>query len=366
MSTELKPQTELSESQKLDQWAQSPQIQNKLTSALGGVIDVEFFTANMLITLASAEYRDVSNADKAMKIFECAELGGLLPSSHEVALVPYKMTQGPKAGQTILETTVQWQGFHKIILRHPDVLWLEARLVYAGDEFEFDGTTHRVTRHQYNPFEGREVLPDFSNLRGGYLKCTLQNGHEIYSVTTKDYILKARACAQTRKIWDAWTVQMCLKTVYREAFARRAVPVDEKITKLLTKAIEREDLFLENDPMRAISPPAQPQRSLTDLSQMIEADYSKQVAKSEKEPEPANAVEAQPAKPTAKGKGKTKQNALIPEGPAETTAVLLARCKTKADVDRVAKELVAAGRNSDEVEKCCIDREQELDLENDQ
>jgi hypothetical protein len=63
-------------------------------------------------------------------------------------------------------------------------------------------------------------------------------------------IEKAQKCAQTQSIWKQWWYQMALKTLYRNAYSRRAVPIDPLAQAALQRVVDHDDMVIGNDPRR--------------------------------------------------------------------------------------------------------------------
>lgn len=168
----------------------------------------------------------------------------LLPSLNQVALIP-------RNGRCT--TMVQWQGFKALMERNPQVIDITPVIVFKQDQFSVqeDGSV----RHIYNPLgEDREVLDDLSNILGGYVKITLKPNvrhgdvRVKYHFVTVKSIIKARACAQTKQVWNRWAGPMVLKTILRDAYNRRAVPIDPMYQDKIGLAIEADDDAMGNTP----------------------------------------------------------------------------------------------------------------------
>lgn len=258
--------TEVIETKMID-WLNDDKVRSRLESTLCESLSVDEFISQLMIEFQKPEYDLCSIESKYKAMHLCAQFS-LLPSIDEVALIPYD-TKGPDGEKVLqLKAMPQWQGFRSIMMRHPDVRDVECRLVMTGDEFEFDGTAYAVTHHQYDPFRNREVEDSLDNLRGGYLIITFIDGKKKYHFTSADYIRKCRRCAQSQNVWKSWTTQQCMKTVYRDAFARRVCPIDPNVTKCMDSVLEYEDRMLKNDPRVIDHKPV----STTALTSRIERD----------------------------------------------------------------------------------------------
>lgn len=230
-------------------WLRSNDVRERIGNALGGWMTGEEFTSQMLIAFQTPAIKATSPKSQYEAAHTCASLQ-LVPTLGHVALIPRNNTvDGMKVNQCTV--MVQWQGYHAIMMRNAEVMDIEARLVIEGDEFEFDGTKNEVLYHQYDPFdEKRKLDPELKNLRGGYLVITFVNGSKKYHLATGMHIRKSRACAQTKTIWNQWAEQMALKTIYRDAYARRVVPIDPLVEQRLKRAVDLDDKTLDNQPTR--------------------------------------------------------------------------------------------------------------------
>lgn len=243
MSTELAAQPQ----EKLDKvatWLAHPDARQKIVSALGNVHEPEYFLSQMVIAL---ETRDDLRACTPVSKFKaaniCAALG-LLPTLQHVALIPRKN-----------EVTVmpQWQGYHTLFMRTGEVKEIRARLIHRLDTYHFDADSETVT-HSYDPFRGDRVFQNFSDLQGGYIRFKMNDGRTIYHCVNVDTIKKARSCAQADNIWTKWFQEQCLKTLYRNAFARRVIHVDTQTASALKQLDEQSDEVEGNDPNRVTAP----------------------------------------------------------------------------------------------------------------
>ena len=221
---------------KLSTWVENPAAQARIEAALGGVMPVETFVAHMLTAFQTDTVRNCTPQSQFTAIHECAAMG-LLPTLNQVKLIPY--------GDQI-KAMPQWQGFKALMERHPDVFEVTAVLVHVGDHFAFsDG----FVSHVYDPFDPNRKIESSKDIRGGYLKILYLDGRPPrFHMVAVAHIEKCRKCAQTQKVWGAWYEQMALKTLYRDAFARRAVPMDPFAQSKLQAALDIEDVNMGNRP----------------------------------------------------------------------------------------------------------------------
>lgn len=225
-------------------WAETPEAQKQIAAALNGIMPVQTFMSHMLVAFQQkAEFRPCSAASKCRVIAECAALG-VLPTLGQVALIVYNEKTGPA-----VKATVQWQGYKAVMERHPDILSVDGYLVHKSDNFTI---ANGVVQHTYNPLDPNRSINKISDVLGGYLVIVYRDGRPPkYHFTTAAHIEKCRACATTQVIWNKWPEQMILKTVYRDGYARRAVPIDPFVGAALQRATEMDDVALGNQPFAA-------------------------------------------------------------------------------------------------------------------
>jgi len=234
----------------LSTWLSQGEIRDRIGKALGKSFDPDFYIEQILIALNHPTLALCSDESKFKAAHTCAALG-MLPSMQHVALIPRKM-KGSGEEVTVMP---QWQGLAALMLRHPNVQRISHSLVHPTDEFEFDGTTQTVTHHQFDPFGDREFKTP-ADIRGGYITVFFKDGQPpVFHTVKASTIAKARKCAQADNIWKNWFEEQCIKTLYRNAFARRVVPIDPMLNQLqIQAALAQEDEVLENNPDRVAEP----------------------------------------------------------------------------------------------------------------
>lgn len=233
--------------EKLTTWLAAPAIKERIGSALAGYMELEPFMSQMIISLQNETVADCTEQSKFEAVHQCAALG-LLPSLSQVALIPREIKNKGK----VCTVMPQWQGYQALMLRHPEVATVKAVLVHVRDSYSFDPLSEQLI-HEFDPFDAARTITKLDDIRGGYLRITYRDGRlPLYHFVTVDTIRKARDCAQSKNIWDKWFQEQALKTVYRNAYARRVVPVDHLVHSRLQNLVEADDLALENDPNRAV------------------------------------------------------------------------------------------------------------------
>lgn len=305
---------------------EAPNIRTGIRQALGGFMDEGNFLAQMLIALQQPGVVDCTLESKFKAVHLCATLG-LLPTLGQVALIPRNMKD-----QGLCCTVMpQWQGFQALMLRHPDVLAVKATLVHVTDSYQFDPDTETISAHNYDPFGSDRRFQDFADLRGGYLVITYKDFRpKQYHCVPLDVFQRARKCAQSDNIWKSWFAEQCLKTIYRNAYARRVIPMDQFANRLAT-LVESEDAALGNDPDRISQSP---------VSAITYTPEPKAATRTE-----AAAQKMKKAETKAETKAESgKQNAELPFD------VQLMKAETTEAVDAIFEAVKAAGLTDDEVQ----------------
>lgn len=242
-------------SAELTKMLKSPNVMSRLQDALGGSMSAEQYCAQIIISLNDEKFADCTPESKFSAAHKCAALG-LLPSLQQVALIPRRNKQ---TGQRELTVMPQWQGLQSLMLRHPDVLSIRAALVHQTDRYAIDPATGGLAVHEYDPFDPDREFKSIEDVRGGYLVIKWRdNRPHTWHFVTQRTIQQSQQCSDPRSdVWTKWFMEQALKTVYRNAYARRVVPIDPLVNSNLEKAIQAEDAALDNDPARIEPPPAE-------------------------------------------------------------------------------------------------------------
>ncbi len=234
MSTELQTQP----AKGLAAWVADTEVRGRFAAMLGETIPVDQFVTHMLTALQNSKIAGCSDKSKYKAIHECAVLS-LLPTLDQVVLIPFGAE---------LKAMPTWQGYKAVMERHPDIAEVAGTLVHIDDTFTFRNGS---LVHEYDPLGNDREIKSVADIRGGYCTILFTNGRPPkYHFTKARYIQKAQACAQTQDIWNKWYEQMALKTLYRDCYARRAVPVDPLVGERLRQIMRQDDVNLGNDPSR--------------------------------------------------------------------------------------------------------------------
>lgn len=238
--------------QQLSTWLRSEETLSRINSVLGGVMDAEAYIASVLLSLNDSKLAKCSVLSKYDVAFKCSTMG-FIPQLNHVAIVPRnnkKIINGTETWVTEATMVPQWQGYKAVMERHPEILEVDAVIVFEHEELSYDSVTGQVD-HKYNPLDPRRVVdskPSMANILGGYCKISYRDRTRPnkYHFVTANHIRKSRARAETDKVWTEWTDSMVLKTLYRDTYARRAVPIDPIHSKQMEAILEHEDSELGN------------------------------------------------------------------------------------------------------------------------
>jgi recombinational DNA repair protein RecT len=226
---------------KLRDWVADPGVHDQLTAAVGDVMDGDHFIAQALVSFQDPKVKNCTPLSQFTALHQLAVLG-LLPTLGQVVLIPYKNE---------IKCMPQWQGLKALMERHPSVLEVQAVIVANGDSFAI---TNGDVQHSFDPFDETRQIRSTADIRGGYCKIVYADGRPPkYHFTPVAHIDKCRKCAQTQDVWSKWPEQMILKTLYRDCYARRAVPMDPLVHSRLQKAFDLDDVNLGNSPAKVES-----------------------------------------------------------------------------------------------------------------
>lgn len=229
-------------------WMTAPAMQSALEAALTGYMDPGTFAAQCYLAAQDPKLANCSAESLFRAFLECAQMG-LLPGAHHkhVALVP-------RAG--VVVPNPQWQGFKFLMERQDGVKRVLPVLVHAKDAFAY---VNGELTHTFDPFDDARVFehPEVaaqqkraSQLRGGYLIIEYDAGEREYHFVPAAKIERNRLCAETQNVWKRWYPEQCLKTIIRDAWARRVISIDPMLANRVARADEVDNAALGNDPAR--------------------------------------------------------------------------------------------------------------------
>ena len=245
-------------------WSEEDSRVARIESALAGVMPVQSFLSQFYIACLRPDVACCTPRSLFDISHLCATLA-LLPTLDQVALIPREIKDS--GGQYECTAMVTWQGYKALMERHEDVAEVRARLVHKDDQYEYDADTGQILNHSFDPFDDQRDVSNLDCIKGGYLIVEYNNGRrDTHHVVTAATIVRARSCSESwssarGRPYSPWTKfpdTMALKTIFRDSFARRVVPFDPFTTSQLQKAIEADDVALENDPANAVTPSTEP------------------------------------------------------------------------------------------------------------
>jgi len=236
------PQTQGSEA--LSKWSEDAEFKKRISDSVKHVMDPDSFISHTYAAfIADQDVMRCSPSSQLRAFYELAAMG-LLVQLDQAALI----VRGAKTDRPDVTVMPQWQGYKASMERHPSILEVQAELVHKEDEFRYEAGE---LLHRYDPFDEKREINGPGDIRGGYLKIIYADGRPPrYHFVTVKHIQKCQACAETQNVWKKWWKQQALKTLYRDGYARRVVPIDPLAAIFLKKIIDADDILLGNDPQR--------------------------------------------------------------------------------------------------------------------
>lgn len=335
-------------------WLTRPAVVQGIRDALAGYMDADQFLAQIVIHFQKPEIAACTPQSLFAAAHTCASLG-LLPGLNQVAIIPRKM-----GGHLVATVMPQWQGYQALMMRHPDVKDIRATLVHRVDEYSYDSETERL-QHRYDPLSPSRVFRTTDDLFGGYLRIEYTDGRPVrYHFVHADNIQKAMACADTKNVWTKWFEEQALKTLFRNGYARRVVPIDPLVTARMEATAKADDEALGNNPDAIVveanhksiedrrTSPSSRASALASGMRAMEAEYpSVPVTTTEPEQdkdEPSVEPEKQTRKTTGKKKPADHQDDEFGAPPLDHKGVLalkerIASCESGEDLGELAVEI---------------------------
>ena len=222
----------------ITKWTETAEVRNRVAAAVNNIMDPDQFIAHALVAFRDPKVMKCTPQSQLRAFYDLAALA-LLPTLDQAALIPY--------GQEI-KVMPQWQGYKAVMERNPAILEIQGELVHRTDQFHYE---NGQVLHRYDPFNPNRSINGPDDIRGGYLKIIYADGRPPkYHFVPVAHIEKCRKCAQTDNTWSAWYKQQALKTLFRDGYARRVVPIDPLVAARLEKIIKADDIILGNDPLR--------------------------------------------------------------------------------------------------------------------
>jgi recombinational DNA repair protein RecT len=236
-------------------------VQSEVSGALMGVMTPEEFKAHCLFAVQDRPELLAAGAQELLRAFtRCAQMGLPPGPLQMVALVPRKKWNPATRTESVSITVQpQWQGFKALMERNPNVEEVDPVLVHRIDRFSFD---EQGLHHTYDPLHPDRVFRHPSDLggappdlRGGYLVIRMRDGRIKRHLVSGNKIEKARAASEVPDLyrngnpgpWRKWYEEMCLKSVIRDAWNRRAVPIDFRSPSAISHMKQADDAEQEQE-----------------------------------------------------------------------------------------------------------------------
>ena len=247
MSTEIT--TPKTTSGTIAKWLDNEAVNKQIVGALAGYMDADTFKAQCALAARDPNLANCDPGSLFAAFLLCAQ-AGLLPGKHHghVWLIPRKSAVDVMPGAN---------GYLYLFRRQPGVQDVRIMLVHEQDQFEYDPDTDTVT-HKFDPFSESRVFsyPTKTNpkggLRGGYVRVDFKDGRTVYHFVPVAKVLRNMECAQAQNVWQRWFGEMARKTIIRDAWARRIVPIDPELAERLGTAEDTDRSILGEDPSRII------------------------------------------------------------------------------------------------------------------
>lgn len=109
---------------------------------------------------------------------------------------------------------ISYMGMIEVLVRSGIIAYLEqANVVYANEEFEFEnGTETHYIKHK------RQLQTGESTPVGVYVIYKMKDGGKFSQVMSWNDVMKRKAVAQTKNVWNSWEEEMAIKTVIRRSY----------------------------------------------------------------------------------------------------------------------------------------------------
>jgi len=159
---------------------------------------------------------------------------GLLPGSaySQFYLIP---RWDGRTKRTTCTFIVGYKGMMELALRHPDVLAVEANLVYEGEPFAWNPGSNTL-HHEWRLGVDREP----KNIVACYSRVTLKSGYSSYWVMDRAQIdaIRKRAQSADNGPWVTDYAAMARKTCIRAHFSGGSIPKSAQLQQVLEADVE--------------------------------------------------------------------------------------------------------------------------------
>lgn len=191
--------------------------------------------AAMIAVMKSPDLLKADRHSLFLALRLCAD-DGVMPDGKEAALIPYKGVVQYQIMVRGIITRVQNSG--KV-----DTLWAE--VVYKGEGFVIDQTEgDRRPRHDFDPLHrGPDGQANPADIVGVYAVARLANGFIDCEPLQHSEIMKIRAVARSKDVWDAWFSEKAKVAAIKRLGKRLPVDAEDRV---LLERNEEFDLALEH------------------------------------------------------------------------------------------------------------------------
>lgn len=144
-------------------------------------------------------------------IINVAACGLTLNPAHGYAyLVPENIKIGDDYVQ-VCQLRISFKGLVKVATDSGVIQWVAADVVHKNDDFKFKGKWE-LPEHNMDPFSTERGDPV-----GVYCVARMHDGQYITETAPWSEVLKAKAAAKTKKVWEEWTTEMAKKFIIKRA-----------------------------------------------------------------------------------------------------------------------------------------------------
>lgn len=144
-------------------------------------------------------------------IINVAAVGLTLNPAHGYAyLVPESIKFGEGDWRKVCQLRVSFKGLIKLANDSGVAKWVKADVVKKNDTFKFNGAWELPT-HEMEPFGDRGPSV------GVYCTIKTHDGEYLTEVAPWSEVMKAKAAAKTKNVWDQWEDEMAKKFIIKRA-----------------------------------------------------------------------------------------------------------------------------------------------------
>lgn len=223
-----------------------------LAAMLPASYNVERFKMQALAVIAkNTDLLQCNGGSIVFAVTQAAELGlDLSPSLGEGYLIPYKLK-----GVMTAQFMPGYRGLVKLAVKSGMVKSIESRIVYAGDEFEYEYGTTPYIRHKPNLTASHKT----DEVICVYGTATLDSGEKVIEIMTLEDVANIRRRARSQNIWESDFGEMARKTVIRRLIKYIPASAGSPVIEKLQKALEVDNANFEIEEPAAADPIKMPE-----------------------------------------------------------------------------------------------------------